>query len=317
MSLPVLLAMFVVLICIMLYAVLGGADYGGGVWDLFASGKRREEQREAIGLAMGPVWETNHMWLIFAMVTLFTCFPPVFAKLSVALFVPLTLALAGIVTRGAAFAFRGPATRDLFVHKVWGVVFGVASLLTPFLFGAAAAGVATGTFNWLAPFSLAVGLFAVALCAQAAAVFLGAETRGDLQSDFAKRAIRSSVAVAVAGPIALLVSDIRNPAIFHALLVAWPAVALAMAAGLAVLRLVWTRHFRMARVVTGIEVISILAGWYVAEAPMLGTNLGLREIAAPYVTIVTYLWIALIGSLFLIPSLWLLFSVFKREPIDT
>ncbi|MDQ6929298.1 MAG: cytochrome d ubiquinol oxidase subunit II [Candidatus Eremiobacteraeota bacterium] len=316
MSTAVYLALLVVLLCILLYAILGGADYGGGVWDLCASGKRAQNQRWAIGVAMGPVWETNHMWLIFAIVTLFTCFPPIFAKLSVALFVPLTLALVGIVMRGAAFAFRGPSTRDMTIHKVWGVIFGVASLLTPFLFGAAAAGVATGTFDWLAPLSLCIGLFAVALCAQIAAVFLGAETQGDLQSDFRLRALIATVAVAAVGLLALSVARAVNPALFGGLLGAWPAVAIAMGAGLGVVALVWTRHFRTARALCGLQTTAILAGWYLAEAPMLNTNLGLHAVAASEITVVTYLWIALAGSLVLLPSLWLLFSVFKRETID-
>ena len=313
---PTFLALLIVLLCILLYALLGGADYGGGVWDLFATGPRREKQREAIGLAMGPVWETNHMWLIFALVTLFTCFPPVFAKLSVALFVPLVFALVGIVMRGAAFAFRGPSTRDLLVHKFWGVIFGVASLLTPFLFGAAVAGVATGTFNWLAPFSLSVGLLAVAICAQLAAVFLCAETRHRLQSDFRTRALCATPAVGVLSLFALGLSHSTNPAIFGGLLRAWPAIVLALVAGVAVLALCATNHFRSARIAIGVEVTAIVAGWYLAEGPNLNGNLGLKNIAAADVTIVTYLWIALVGAALLAPSLWLLFSVFKREPID-
>lgn len=313
---PALLALLIVLLCILLYALLGGADYGGGVWDLFVTGPRREKQREAIGAAMGPVWETNHMWLIFALVTLFTCFPPVFAKLSVALFVPLLFALVGIIMRGAAFSFRGPSTRDLLVHKFWGVIFGVASLVTPFLFGAAVAGVATGTFDWLAPFSCSVGLLAVAICAQLAAVFLCAETRGELQSDFRMRALIVSPAVAVLSLFALGLSHSTNPAIFGGLLRAWPAVALALLAGTAVFALCWTRHFRSARIAIGAQVTAIITGWYLAEGPNLSINLGLKTIAAPDITIVTYLWIALAGAVLLTPSLWLLFSVFKRETID-
>jgi len=316
MSEPTFLALVIVLVCIVLYALLGGADYGGGLWDMLAVGSRRERQREAVGEAMGPVWETNHMWLIFAMVTLFTCFPPVYAKLSVALFVPLLFALAGIIMRGAAFAFRGPSTRDLLVHKIWGVVFGIASLLTPFFFGAAVAGIATGTFNWLAPFSIAVGLLSVALCAQLAAVFLCAETRHRLQDDFRLRALISTPIVALIGLVALLLSRSTNPVIFHGLEHAWPAVSVAMLAGILVFVFCWNGAFRIARVFAGFEVIAIVAGWYLAEGPNLENNLGLKIIAAPGPVIVTYLWIALAGAVLLAPSLWMLFSVFKREASD-
>jgi len=316
MSEPAFLALLIVLLCIVLYALLGGADYGGGVWDMLAVESRRELQREAIGKAMGPVWETNHMWLIFAMVTLFTCFPPVFAKLSIALFVPLLFALAGIIMRGAAFAFRGPSTRDLLVHKVWGIVFGIASLLTPLLFGAAVAAIATGTFNWLAPFSIAVGLLAITLCAQLAAVFLCAETRHQLQDDFRLRALIVTPLVAAVGLVALVLSRSTNPVLFHGLEHAWPAVGVAMLAGVLVFAFCWSRKFLIARVFAGVEVTAIVAGWYLAEGPNLAIDLGLKIIAAPGVTIVTYLWIALGGTLLLVPSLWLLFSVFKREVID-
>lgn len=307
-------AMLVILCAIVLYAIFGGADFGGGVWDLFATGARREAQREAIGLAMGPVWETNHIWLIFALVALFTCFPPVFAKLSIALYFPLTFALIGIITRGAAFAFRGPSTRDLWVHRAWGQVFGVASVLTPFFFGTAAAAVATGTFDWLRPFSWCVGLFAVALCAQIAAVFLCAETRGaDLEADFRLRAVAATLAVATCGSIALLAAARYAPAIFSGLVRAWPAVAVAMITGLVVLWLLWRRRFHGARVAVAIEAVAIFTGWYAAQAPVLSVDLGLRTLAASRATIVTFLWIALVGSVVLIPSLMLLFAVFKRD----
>jgi cytochrome d ubiquinol oxidase subunit II len=225
------------LAAILAYAVLAGADFGGGVWDLLSGPARKREQREAIGEAMGPVWETNHVWLIYVLVLLFTCFPPVFAMLGIALFVPLTLALIGIVLRGAAFAFRGPAIRDLLPHKIWGVVFGIASLATPFLFGACAGGIATGSFGWLRPMSLTVGLFAVTLCAQLAAVFLVAETRGPLRDDFRVRAYWSTCAVAVLGLAALIAGWMTEPRLIAHLRspVAVAAVACAMALGVVVL----------------------------------------------------------------------------------
>jgi cytochrome bd ubiquinol oxidase subunit II len=133
---------------LMAYAVLGGADFGGGVWDLFATGPRRHAQRQAMALAMGPVWEANHVWLIFVIVVLFTCFPYGYAPLGIALFVPFHLALAGIMLRGAAFVFRAYArsargTTGDPPASWWGTVFGIASLISPFLLGLAF-GVVTG-----------------------------------------------------------------------------------------------------------------------------------------------------------------------------
>ncbi len=164
------------LLATVLYAVLGGADFGGGVWNLLATGPRREEQRTTITEAIGPVWEANHVWLIFLIVTLFTCFPAAFAAIATGVNTPLALALLGIVLRGSAFAFRNYAADTPWIARPWSIVFGSASIIAPFFFGTAVGGIATGEYNWTSPFALCIGLFAVALCAQLAAVFLLLET---------------------------------------------------------------------------------------------------------------------------------------------
>src|SRR5690242_17175810 len=124
------------------YALLGGADFGGGVWGLLASGPRKQRQRELIAHAIGPVWEANHVWLILAVVLLFTSFPPAFARLGTLLHIPLSLALIGIVLRGSAFTFwrYGGAEEQ----RYWGVVFAIASLITPCLLGTTAGAIASG-----------------------------------------------------------------------------------------------------------------------------------------------------------------------------
>ncbi len=126
------------------YAVLGGADFGGGVWDIFAFGRRAHAQRRAVARAMGPVWEANHVWLIFMITGLFTTFPIAFSSLSVALYVPMTIALLGIVMRGAAFAFRAHGQEAVGPLSTWGIVFGGSSIIAPFFLGTAAAAVASG-----------------------------------------------------------------------------------------------------------------------------------------------------------------------------
>src|ERR1700730_7794471 len=126
------------------YAVLAGADYGGGVWDLFASGGRAAEQRRVIAEAMGPVWEANHVWLIFMITGLFTAFPAALAALATALYIPFTIALMGIVLRGAAFAFRAHGAEGAGPLSGWGVVFGSASIITPVFLGAALAAAGGG-----------------------------------------------------------------------------------------------------------------------------------------------------------------------------
>src|SRR5687767_8004967 len=181
----------VALVSTMLYAVLGGADFGGGIWDLFASGPRKYQQRAAIARAMGPVWEANHVWLIFVLVVLFTCFPYAYARLSTALFVPFHLALLGIMLRGASFVFRDYGRIEA-GHSRWSVVFGVASVISPFLLGAAFGAVTAGGINlsaggevvvgtippYLRGYSLACGLLALSTCAYLAAVYLTVETEG-------------------------------------------------------------------------------------------------------------------------------------------
>ena len=173
---PVLGAALIALAAVVLYSVLGGADFGGGVWDLLATGPRRNAQRDTISDAIGPVWEANHVWLIFVIVALFTCFPLAYADIATNLNAPLTIALLGIVLRGAAFVFRNYASDSPRLARSWTLVFGASSLLAPFFLGDAAGALATGRYAWTSPFALAVGLFAVALCAQVAAVFLLRET---------------------------------------------------------------------------------------------------------------------------------------------
>src|ERR1700674_3122027 len=134
----------ILLLALTAYAVLAGADFGGGVWDLFASGPRRKAQRTAIAAAMGPVWEANHVWLIFLLVGLFTAFPTVFAALSIALYLPFTIALLGIILRGAAFTFQTHGYEAPGELSPWGVAFGAASIIAPAFLGAALAAVAAG-----------------------------------------------------------------------------------------------------------------------------------------------------------------------------
>jgi len=199
-----MVAAAVVLVALIAYTLLGGADFGGGVWDLLASGPRRDRQRSAIAHAIGPIWEANHVWLILVIVLLFTCFPAVYADLSVVLHIPLALMLIGIVLRGSAFTFRAYDPTGDQAGSRWGRIFAVASLLTPVLLGTIIGAIASGdagravradsdasfraTFiaPWLTPFAVAVGMFTLALFAFLAAVYLTVATSNDVdvQADF-------------------------------------------------------------------------------------------------------------------------------------
>ncbi|MBD5633987.1 MAG: cytochrome d ubiquinol oxidase subunit II [Candidatus Eremiobacteraeota bacterium] len=309
----------VAVVAIALYAIFGGADFGGGVWDVLASGPRRAQQQEIIGHAIGPVWETNHVWLIFMIVLLFTCFPPAFASLSIGLYVPLTFVLVGIILRGAAYAFRSQANRDARLSQVWGHVFGIASIVSPFFFGTCVGGLTIGHFAWTSPFAFAVGTLAVAMCAQLAAVFLTCEVRGPVRQDFRTRGMAITVVLAALGAATLAVAAATAPAVFAALTKpqSIPGIATAMVLGFVVIGCLWFRRYNLARIAVCAETIAILIGWYASQAPFLiPGELTYVQAAAPRETLRAFLVLVAGGSALLVPSLWLLFRVFKSEPLE-
>jgi cytochrome d ubiquinol oxidase subunit II len=309
------------------YAVFGGADFGGGVWDLFASGPRKDEQRAAIARAMGPVWEANHVWLIFAVVIVFSCFPSAFAAVSVALFAPMHLVLVGVVLRGAAFVFRAYGAPEQ--ARRFGALFGGASVVTPLLLGAAAASLSSGAIRvrgdaveapvraWLGLGPLAFGALALALCAYQAAVFLCVETEGALREDFRARALLSGTAVVAASalvPVLLYAhgwSLLAGLASARALPVIVLGVVAAITSGLA-LRARW---WRLARAASAAHVGALVAGWALAMHPYLVfPDVTLAGSAAPEATMRFVLVATPFGMLLLLPSIALLFRVFKSAP---
>jgi cytochrome d ubiquinol oxidase subunit II len=314
---------------VMAYAVLAGADFGGGVWDALASGPRATQQRQAIAEAMGPVWEANHVWLIFLIVGLFTAFPVAFGVLATALYLPFTLALIGIVLRGAAFAFRAhsrPATGPI---ETWGVVFGAASIITPAFLGAAAAAVASGAIRapreqlasgfgagWTTLFALDLALLAVALCAYLAATYLMVETEGkpDLQADFRQRALVAAIVSGLLAVAGLLLAWVHAPILLAGLLgPALPLLVLALVNGPIALVAVWKTHPHIARLAVVAQVVFVLLAWAVAQWPYLvPPDLTLQATAAPPETISLLLVTIAGGMAVLLPSLYLLFRVFKR-----
>jgi cytochrome d ubiquinol oxidase subunit II len=304
-------------VAMVLYAVLAGADFGGGVWNLLATGPRAEEQRAAVTRAIGPVWEANHVWLIYILVLSFTCFPLAYADVMVGLYVPLSCALIGIVFRGTAFVFRHFSADSPGLTRALSATFSIASLLTPFAFGDCIGALATGHYAWTSPFALSVGLFAVAVCAQTAAVFLLIEI-GDvaLRADFRRRAVRSTIVVWLAGCLAMAIAISTIPAFFtrvHAPLAA-VAIAIAVIAGAAVIVCVLTRRNVEARAFVVIESAAIFAGWYGAQAPeLVPGRFTLAQAASNDSMIEAFLGATVAGSIVLVPSLLLLFSVFKSE----
>jgi len=314
------------------YALLAGADFGGGVWDLFASGPRKKQQRLAVQKAMGPVWEANHVWLIFVLVVLFTCFPRGYAALSVALFVPFHLALLGIMLRGASFVFRSYQSwqKDAASEtSAWGIVFGVASIISPVLLGIAFGVVTEGGIRaingevrlhgfapWLSTYCFANGILALAACAYLAAVYLTNETDGELREDFRRRAIFAGTVTAILAGGVLLLAWLEARWFFYRLLSlrTMPVVLAGFACFAGSAWSVFTRRYSHSRVFAAGEIGLVILGWGLAQYPYLVyPDLRLDAVAAPVATLRFVVWSLPVGALLIIPSLWTLFRVFKSH----
>ena len=318
----------VMLAALIAYALLGCADFGGGIWDLLSIGPRAADQRREIAHAIGPVWEANHVWLIFLIVVLFTCFPAAYAAASVGLFWPLHLILVGIVLRGASFVFRAYGSATESAQRTWGRIFGIASAVTPLLLGTCLGAISTGDLRgsgaiaswpvWLTPFPLATGLLAFTVSAYLAAVYLAWESTGELQEDFRRRGLLVWLLAGAASLALLVLARPHAPRLWVAL-TTLPAAAivsggvlLAPASALALLN----RRYGLARVLAGAQVAVLLVGWGVAQHPyLIAPDLTIAGSAAPKPTLQLTAMTLPIGAGVLIPSLWYLFSVFKgRNP---
>jgi cytochrome d ubiquinol oxidase subunit II len=327
-------AMFVALA---LYFLFAGADFGGGVWDLLARGPRAARQRRAVERAIGPIWEANHVWLILVVVILFSGFPRAFAAISVALHVPLTLFLVGVVMRGAAFAFRGFDTSGEGAQRRWGLLFSSASTVAPVLLGMIVgalvsgsirvdgAGVVTGGFfaPWLTPFSVALGVFALALCAFLAATYLTVELETadpELCEDFRRRALVAGAVVGAAAFAALLLAGGAAPLVRAALATRPWRIPFHVATGLAALTALGALHrrrYRLARAAAAAQTVLILLGWAASQYPFLVVpDVTLFAAAANPRTRALLLGALALGVPVLGPSLVVLFRVFKaaRSP---
>jgi cytochrome bd ubiquinol oxidase subunit II len=327
-SLELLLGV-VMMVSLTFYALLAGADYGGGVWNLFARGPRAKTQRALIAKAIAPIWEANHVWLILVVVILFTAFPQAYALISTSLHVALLLLLLGIVLRGSAFIFRTNDTTPGDAPGRWGGIFAMASLCTPILLGVVVGAISAGSiraprehetlayfFAWAAPFPFAVGLFALVLFALLAAVYLTLETDdAALQEDFRKRAIACEIVAAVLAAAVFLLSQQHAPAIRERLANSWWTWPLQFATALAALgtlTALWTRRFPLARFCVAGQVLLILWGWALAQYPYLvRPELTIHSAAAPQQTMRALLWALAAGVVLLFPSYWYLFHVFK------
>jgi cytochrome d ubiquinol oxidase subunit II len=316
------------------YAVLGGADFGGGIWDLLSPGPEQDDKRQLIVKALGPVWEANNVWLVYIVVGLYTAFPIVAATLATALFIPLSLALIGVVLRGASFAFRTHFGGSIVPREVWGRAFGIASMITPFLFGTIAAAVASGTIRiqhgqppmapfgpWLSPFALTIGAMALALCATLAPVYLTVEAERikntKLMNTFRTRAFIAAGVTAAFGLLGIIQAPSAAPVLWQGMLdhALW-AVAVTMLLGVAMIVALFFRKFKLARLLSAFTTGALLGTWGLSQLPyILPPDLTVSAAASPPTTLREFLISAMIGMLVLIPSLWFLFHVFKDQEI--
>jgi cytochrome d ubiquinol oxidase subunit II len=313
------------------YALFGGADFGGGIWDLLAGGPvRGAAPRALIDESITPVWEANHVWLVFILVLLWTAFPPAFAAIMTALFVPLSLSLLGIVLRGVGFAFRHTAQR-LRMQQLTGALFAASSLITPFFMGTVVGAVATGKVPvhpagnvlaaWTSPTAILTGFLFVAACAYVSSVFLVSEARQrghqDLMRYFLLRATAAGVLTGALAGGTFAELPASAPHVFAGLTgIALPLVAISIAAGIAVLGMLWLRwyHALGLRVTAAIAVATVVWGWGLAQYPYLfPTSLSLAAGSAPTGSLVAEFVVAGLAVLLVAPGFALLYVLQQRR----
>ena len=313
------------------YVLLGGADFGAGFWDLLAGSARRgAAQRHRIEESIGPVWEANHVWLIFALVVVWTGFPAVFAAIASTLYIPLTATAFGIIFRGSAFAFR-KAEGELWLRRIFGAAFALSSVVTPFFLGTIAGAIASGRVplgtargdiigSWVNPTSLLGGTLAVEVCAYLAAVFLTADSRRsgehDLAGKFRARALVMGVVTGVTALAGIAVLHGDAPSLFAGLTGrGLPLIFATALFGVGSLGLLILRRYVAVRLTAALAVVAVLWGWGVGQYPdlLVGTAT-VSSAAAPMDTLLVLVISLAAGSAVLIPALVLLYTLFQSTP---
>lgn len=318
---------------ITLYAIFGGADFGAGVWEFNTALQASEKERNLIERAIGPVWEANHVWLIFVIVSMFSAFPVAFAGLSRALWLPLLLALVGIVFRGAAFAFRSHAVAAVRQRALWSALFALASTSTPFCFGAAVGAVAAGKleiaadgeftgdflFGWVSPLAIFSGFFGVGMCAYLAGVFLTREaaTTGDarLTTLWRRRALVVGIVMGILSLAGLAFVASDAPLLWAGFRArAAPVVAASVGTGFLSLWALIRRHYRTANLGAALTVATVIWGWAVAQYPfVVPPAIRVEAARAPEAVMHFVAWSIAGGMLLVAPALaWLLY-LFKTQ----
>lgn len=311
------------------YAVLAGADFGSPFWILTARGERAERIREQTHNSMAPVWEANHVWLIFVLVVCWTAYPEVFASMFSTLWIPLILACLGIIMRAVGYVVGGYAKRN---WVTWLAT--AASFVTPFMLGTVIGAVVSGRVpvgnaqgdiisSWLNPTSITIGIVAVTLCAYLAAVYLAADANRKHEADLAEAfRVRGLVAGLVTGLVAaagVLVLEADSELVYEGLTSGPGLVDLLVSgvAGLLTIGLLWARRFAAARYTAAAAVVTVIVGWAIAQSPyILPPSLTVQDAAAADNVLIGLLVSIAIGSLILVPSLLLLYGLVLQGRFD-
>ncbi len=314
------------------YALFGGADFGGGLWDLIAGdAEKGERPRALIQRSLTPVWEANHVWLIFILVVLWTAFPPAFSAVMTTLYVPLTLAAIGIVLRGAGFAFR-KSIEGFQARRAAGATFALSSVLTPFFMGTVVGAIASGNVpadgngdpfsSWLEPLPLLTGAMFVATGAYLSAVFLVGDARRageqDMERYFVRRALAAAAVAGVAAAAGLVELYAEARYIFDRLIdQGLPLVILSAVCGVGLLVTLVRGGRRPLRPLAAGAVVAVIWGWGVAQFPyLLPTSLRIDQAAAPGPTLDIVLVVFAIAAVVVLPSLGLLYVLSQRDLLE-
>ena len=330
---PDFIILIIMMVALGLYGVLGGADFGAGVWEFTTCLDDDKRDRQLISDAIGPVWEANHVWLVFVLIIMFNGFPLAFAAVSRALWIPLLLALVGIVFRGAGFVVRAYAEGADWLRNLASTFFALGSTLTPFFMGTAIGAVSTGTLpiaadgtysgnqltDWITPLSLFSGILAVGLCSYLAAVYLTREAslRADpgLLKTWRSRALATGIWIGILAWLGLAMCKLEAPILWSGLVArGWPLILLSVLTGLSSLKALRSNKFRRANLLAAMAVAAVLLGWGLGTYPALVLpHVTIQNSKAPDVVLWSMASCILAGSGLLFPALWYLMRIFKSQ----
>jgi cytochrome d ubiquinol oxidase subunit II len=330
---PELILLAAIMMALTLYAVLGGADFGAGVWEFNTAFRASPSERRLTRTAMGPVWEANHVWLIFVVVAMFGAFPAAFAALCRALWLPLHLALLGIVFRGVGFVFQAHSVGAARQQALWGAVFALASTASPFFLGACLGAVASGKLEitaageftgdpltgWVTPLSIFTAFFSVGTCAYLAAAYLvrDAERTGqtDLAEKWRRRAIACGVWVGFLSFVGLAVVAFDTPEVWDRFRSrAWPLVGLSVVTGLGSIGALWKHCNGLARVAAAATVAAVVWGWGVSQYPVIvPPEITIDSAKSPERTLWALVGVTTAAVILVLPALGFLLYLFKAK----